>query len=93
VSHSVIDNTLKSLSADEYVELVVLEKKLIELSEEGSGYVKNGTPEFQYANALAMNTPTPKTEVEAKIGAEVAKIGFSKAMQKKWIKILPDNKE
>jgi len=27
-----------------------------------------------------MNAITSKTEVEAKIGAEVAKIGFSKAM-------------
>jgi hypothetical protein len=32
-----------------------------------------------------MNKPTEKAEVETKVGAEIAKIGFAKAMQKKWI--------
>jgi len=40
------------LLADDYVELKVNERKLVELSTEGKGYVENGTPEFQFANAL-----------------------------------------
>jgi hypothetical protein len=32
-----------------------------------------------------LNKPTPKAEIEEKVGKEVAKIGFAKAMQKKWI--------
>lgn len=40
-----------------------------------------------------MNTPTTKTQVGEKIGADTAKIGFAKAMSKKWIKISPENKE
>ena len=41
-----------------------MERKLIELSAEGKGYSEKGTPEFQYASALEMNKPTPKSEVE-----------------------------
>jgi len=32
-----------------------------------------------------LNKPTEKAEAEAKVGSEIAKIGFAKAMQKKWI--------
>ena len=34
-----------------------------------------------------MNKPTPKSEVEAKVGKDIAKIGFAKAIakDKKWI--------
>ena len=40
-----------------------------------------------------MNKPTLKTEVEAKVGKEIAKIGFSKAMQKKWIQLSKESKD
>jgi len=39
-----------------------------------------------------MNTPTEKSAVETKVGAEIAKIGFAKAMQKKWIQLDGANK-
>jgi len=42
----VLDPVLLSLSAVEYVKLVVIEKKLIELTDEGKGYATNGSPEF-----------------------------------------------
>ena len=70
---------------DDYLVLSVLEKKMVELSDEGKSYVAKGTPEYQYASALELNKPTEKAEVESKVGAEIAKIGFSKAMQRKWI--------
>lgn len=40
-----------------------------------------------------MNTPTNKSEYEKQVGAELAKIGFSKAMQRKWVQLVPENKE
>ena len=85
ISHAELDKNLKSLNADDYIELKVIEKKLLELSDEGKSYVEKGTPEYQYASALELNKATPKTEVEEKVGKEIAKIGFAKAMQKKWI--------
>ena len=74
-----------SLSSEDYVALHNQEKKIIELTAEGRGYAEKGTPEFQYTSALEMNKPTPKSEVEAKVGKDIAKIGFGKAMKNKWI--------
>jgi len=34
-----------------------------------------------------------KTEVEAQVGALIAKVGFAKAMKNKWVKIAGDKKE
>jgi hypothetical protein len=34
-----------------------------------------------------------KTEVEAKVGKELAKIGFAKAMGRKWVQICGEQKE
>jgi hypothetical protein len=93
VAHTELDKILKSLISEDYVVCTVLEKKLIELSKEGLGYTQNGTPEFQYANSLAVNQPTPKSEVEKLVGKDIAKIGFSKAMSKKWISLDPQSKE
>lgn len=39
-----------------------------------------------------MGTATDKSEVEQRVGAEIAKIGFAKAMQKKWIQLDGANK-
>jgi phenylalanyl-tRNA synthetase alpha chain len=40
------ENTLKSLSAEEYIKLNVIERKEIELTDEGKSYAQNGSPEF-----------------------------------------------
>jgi len=68
----------------------VIEKRRIELTEEGSGYALKGTPEYQYASALEMGVTTPKSEVEAKVGDLIAKVGFAKAMKNKWVKLESD---
>jgi len=88
-----VDAVLKSLLVDEYVILKVIERKVIELTEEGRGYAENGTPEYQYANCLELNVATTKADVEAKVGALVAKVGFAKAMKNKWVKIVGENKD
>jgi predicted transcriptional regulator len=85
ISHAELDKSLKSLLVDDYLVLQVIEKKLLELSAEGASYADNGTPEFIYASALEVKVPTEKSQADAKVGAEIAKIGFSKAMQRKWI--------
>ena len=41
-----VDAALKSLLVDDYVVLDVIEKKRIDLTEEGTGYAQKGTPEF-----------------------------------------------
>ena len=64
-----VDAAVKSLLVDDYVALEVIERRKIELSEEGSGYAQSGTPEFQYASALVVGVETLKTEIEATVGA------------------------
>ena len=46
ITHVDLDKVLKSLIVDEYIVLQVIERKIIELSDEGKGYVEKGTPEF-----------------------------------------------
>ena len=41
-----LDNTLKSLSAEEMIKMNVIERKEIELTDEGKSYAQNGSPEF-----------------------------------------------
>ena len=45
VSKEKMDAALKSLNVDEFVDLKVIEKRRIELTEEGEGYLKNGSAE------------------------------------------------
>ena len=72
----VLDAALKSLNVDEYVNLDVIELKQIELTQEGAGYLEKGTPEFQYTSALEVGVETSKADLEAKVGKQIAKIGF-----------------
>lgn len=85
-----VDAALKSLLVDDFVVLEVISKQKLELTKEGAGYAEKGTPEYQYASALDVDVVTPKSEVEARVGAQIAKIGFAKAMSKKWVKLSDD---
>ena len=43
VARDKMDAALKSLNVDEYVDLSVIEKRKVELTEEGLGYLANGS--------------------------------------------------
>ena len=45
VARDKMDAALKSLNVDEYVDLSVIEKRKVELTEEGLGYLANGSAE------------------------------------------------
>ena len=92
VAHTDLDKSLKSLLVDDYLVLTVIERKVIELTDEGATYASKGTPEYQYASALVMGVVTEKSDVETRVGAEIAKIGFAKAMGRKWISLDGANK-
>ena len=81
-----MEPVLKSLLVDEYIVLTVLERKLIELTEEGLSYANNGSPEFQFVSNMKMGEKVDMAEMENRVDAQVAKIGFGKAMKQKWIK-------
>lgn len=41
-----LEAVLKSLSAEEYIKLQVIERKEIELTDEGKSYAQDGSPEY-----------------------------------------------
>lgn len=86
VTAEVVDPVLKSLSALEYIVLEVIERKKIELTDEGKSYAANGSPEFQFVSKMKMGEKVDMAEMESRVGAQIAKIGFGKAMKQKWIK-------
>lgn len=71
----------------------MIERKLVELTEEGLQYVNHGTSEFKYASGLEVNKPVNKEEYDKSVGADLAKIGFGKAMQRKWVQLDPADKK
>ena len=62
------DNTLKSLTAEEYIKLNVIERKEIELTDEGKSYAQNGSPEFQFVSAMVLGEVTTMATMEDKVG-------------------------
>ena len=81
VDKEAFDNTLKSLSAEEYIKCNVIERKEIELTDEGKSYAKNGSPEFQFVSNMVVGEVTSMATMEGKVGKNIAKIGFGKAMK------------
>jgi len=86
-------SALASLEAEKFIGLTKIESRCIELSEEGAGYAANGTAEKQYIECLVFGEETLKTEVETRVGAQIAKVGFGKAMKNKWVQVCGDKKE
>ena len=86
VKKEILGPVLLSLSAVEYVVLQVIEKKLIELTDEGKGYATNGSPEFQFVSKMNMGEKVDISTMEDRVGKLIAKIGMGKALKQKWIK-------
>ena len=68
ITKELLDPVLKSLSAEEYVTLEVIEKKLIELTDEGKGYAEKGSPEFQFVSKMTMGEQCDMAEMENRVG-------------------------
>jgi hypothetical protein len=88
-----MDAALKSLNVDDYVKLEVIELKQVELTAEGKGYLEKGTPEYQYTQALEFDQVVVKAEFDEKVGKQLAKIGFQKAMSNKWVQLCGEGKK
>lgn len=86
IEKDVLEPVLKSLSAEEYVTLTVIERKEIELTDEGKGYATNGSPEFQFITKMTFGEKCDMATMEERVGKQIAKIGFGKAMKEKWLK-------
>lgn len=63
-----LDPVLKSLVALDYLVLDVIERKVIELTEEGKSYAVNGMPEFQFVSKMKMGEKVDLAEMESRVG-------------------------
>ena len=68
IAKDVLDPVLKSLQAEDYIKLLVVEKRLIELTDEGRGYAENGSPEFQFVSKMEMGEKVDMAEMENRVG-------------------------
>lgn len=75
ISKDELDPVLKSLTAENYIVLAVIERRSIELTAEGTEYAQKGSPEFQFADKMAFEEKCDKAEMEKRCGAQVVKIG------------------
>lgn len=64
----------------------VKELKEVKLTDEGSEYATKGTPEIQLVNMLKTGEKIAKSEIENKLGKDIAKVAFNQAMKNKWLK-------
>jgi|AACY02.3.fsa_nt_gi hypothetical protein len=54
---------MNSLFLDQYIDFKGRDSQVIELTPEGQGYAEDGTPEFKFANAMALNEKCDLTEM------------------------------
>lgn len=86
IKYEELDPVLKSLVSLDCIVLEVIERKAIELTDEGKSYAVNGSPEYQFVSNMVMGEKVDMAEMESRVGGQIAKIGFGKAMKQKWVK-------
>ncbi|KAH9407740.1 hypothetical protein TYRP_012562 [Tyrophagus putrescentiae] len=88
VDHQKVVGAVKSLQSMNLIEADQLESKRLALTAEAEQIVANGSHEFLVWSALPAEGGIEQAELTKKINnANVAKLGFSKAMTNKWIAI------
>lgn len=88
VDHQKVVGAVKSLQSMNLIEADQQESKRLELTAEGQQIAANGSHEYLVWSALPAEGGIEQTELTKKINnANVAKLGFSKAIANKWIVI------
>lgn len=83
--HDTLVGVLKSLQVANMVDLKAIANKELLLTAEGTAAVANGAPEAIVFSAMPASGADMK-EMMAKVG-DVAKVGWSQCMRKRWIKL------
>lgn len=87
ITHVELDATLKSLDAEDYINLQNREISHVKLTKEGAGYAENGSPEYQVVKALKIGEATPSDQVQSDLGKSIFGVGKGKAIKNKWVKL------
>lgn len=90
--HEKIIGIIKSLESRDIIETKFVSDNMLSLTDEGKDYLMNGSPEFRLIRVILeqKNYTIKQNEAMNLLGASTFKIGFSKCLQKKIIKL---NKE
>lgn len=88
LDHNSVVGSVKSLSADAYVEATELSTSFYTLSDEANEVVANGSQEVRVLAALieAGEEGMTMPDLQSKVGKDVCKIGMGNCMKNKWAK-------
>lgn len=86
LNHATVVGAIKSLLTDQYVTAENLETSFYALTKEGEDILANGSQEILVLKALNEFRTLSMTDLQAKVGNDVAKIGMGNCMKAKWAK-------
>jgi phenylalanyl-tRNA synthetase alpha chain len=86
VDHQAVVGVLKSLLVDQYVADEPLTASYWTLTEEGNEIASIGSAEFRVYSAVPAEGGADLSEVQARVGEAVTKIGLGQCMKNKWLK-------
>ncbi|KAL9115772.1 MAG: hypothetical protein Q9227_000140 [Pyrenula ochraceoflavens] len=94
IPYEAIKAVLDRLKSREMLQYEVLDREEVQLTPEGEGIVQNGSHEARVFEAVkaAMEGLSLK-DLQAKVGAEAAKVGRGNAFRQKWIGQKKDSKD
>lgn len=82
-SHDVLVGVLKSLVVTGHVQMESTDHSQWVLTEDGEKYLETGSPEYQVYR-LVLTGPQSREQLEAALGKDVANVGWSQCMKKKY---------
>jgi phenylalanyl-tRNA synthetase alpha chain len=86
LDHAAVVGAIKSLLADKFVEVNDLSTSFYTLTAEGQSILENGAQEVIVLKALNEAGKLSLTDLQTKVGKNIAKIGMGNCMKKKWLK-------
>lgn len=81
--HDALVGVLKSLTVTEHVKMSSTDHSAWVLTAEGETYLQKGSPEFQLYSCL--DSKKTRDELTEKLGKNVASVGWSQCLKKKWV--------
>jgi phenylalanyl-tRNA synthetase alpha chain len=84
--HLKVVGAIKSLLVDEYVVAEDLSASFYTLTSQGQEVLEKGSQEYQVLAALREAGKLSLSDLDAKVGGDVSKIGMANCMKNKWIK-------
>jgi phenylalanyl-tRNA synthetase alpha chain len=86
LDHAKVVGAIKSLLADNFLQVDDLSTSFYTLTAEGQSILENGAQEVIVLKALNEAGKLSLPDLQTKVGKNIAKIGMGNCMKKKWVK-------